>query len=246
MKKLLYLGFSVAILASCQDGQEQADKHMNDEDHQPMMEGEGHHKHGHGHHHGEANKHMHASDFNDLVDHFESKERDEYQEPEKVLKFIGDIHGLTVMDLGAGSGYFSFRFADAGANVIAADVNQQFQDYIKKKRDSLNIDPGKLALRKVAYDDPMLAEQEVDKVVIVNTYHHIEDRVNYFSKVKKGLKRGGELFVIDFVKEEVPYGPPVEMKLTADEVAKELKKAGFSQVLVNDKLLKYQYIIRAR
>lgn len=246
MNKLIYLGIAAALLVSCEQPEEGDSGDTVNGGQEVKEEKKGHHGHGDGHGHGAANEYMHSSDFNELVERFESKERDEYQEPEKVIKFIGDMNGMTVMDLGAGTGYFSFKFADAGANVIAADVNQQFQDYIKKKRDSLNIDAEKIALRKVAYDDPLLAEREVDKVVIVNTYHHIEDRVNYFSKVKKGLKRGGELFVIDFVKKEVPYGPPVEMKLSADEVARELKEAGFSQVLVNDKLLKYQYIIRAR
>lgn len=229
------------LLFSCSENTDQNGDEVNSH-HGEMNEHKGHHGHGHG----AANEHMHSSDFKELAKHFESEERDGYQEPEKVIQFLGDMKGLKVMDLGAGTGYFSFKFQKAGADVIAADVNQQFQDYIEKKRDSLNISDASLSLRKVEYDDPLLNDNEVDKVVIVNTYHHIENRVDYFSKVKKGLKPGGELVVIDFVKKEVPFGPPVEMKLSADEVVKELKKSGFSQVLVNDELLKYQYIIRAK
>lgn len=242
MKKLFYIGVITLLVTSC------VDNATSEENAEGMNAAhESHHDKGHhGHGHGEANEYMHSSEFNELVKRFESKERDGYQEPDKVIEFLGDIKGQTIMDLGAGTGYFSFRFENAGAIVIAADVNQQFQNYIQKKKDSLKISDDKLRLRKIEYDDPLLGSNEVDKVVIVNTYHHIENRVAYFSKVKNGLKKGGELVVIDFMKKEMPFGPPVKMKLTADEVSKELKEAGFAEVQINDDLLKYQYIIRAK
>lgn len=196
--------------------------------------------------HNAANEHMHSTDFETLVKNFESKERDAYQEPDKVLRYLGDLKGKTIIDIGAGTGYFSFRFVEKGANVIAADVNDQFQEYIEEKRDSLKISPEKLKLRMVKYDDPLLEENEVDMVVIVNTYHHIEDRVDYFSRLKRGIKPGGELVVIDFVKKEIPMGPPVKMKMSPEEVSSELAQAGFASFDVNDSLLKYQYILRAK
>jgi hypothetical protein len=83
-------------------------------------------------------------------------------------------------------------------------------------------------------------------VFIVNTYHHIENRVDYFSKVKKGIKPDGELVVIDFFKKEIPVGPPVNHKVDLETVKKELKAAGFTQLDVNIDILKYQFILRAR
>lgn len=240
MKRLLLLSFATLLLFACEESHDESTE-MNDH-HEREVDGH----HAHGHHHGEANEYMHSSKFDELVDRFESNERDAYQEPEKVIEFLSITKGMTVMDLGAGTGYFSFKFANAGADVIAADVNDQFQEYIKDKRDSLGISPDKIALRKVEYDDPLLGEGEVDKVVIVNTYHHIEDRKSYFAKVKNGLKEDGELVVIDFIKKDIPYGPPVKMKLSADEVVEELKEAGYTLIEVNDELLKYQYIIRAK
>lgn len=243
MKKVLSFSFAALLVIACGENNHSGSEMEDMEGHHEMEE-HGHHSHGHPH--GDANEYMHSSKFDELVERFESEERDAYQEPEKVIEFLGDMNGLKVMDLGAGTGYFSFKFAQAGANVIAADVNDQFQDFIKEKRDSLEIAADKIALRKVEYDDPLLTDAEVDKVVIVNTYHHIEDRQTYFAKVKKGLKEGGELVVIDFIKKDIPYGPPVKMKLSSDEVVKELKEAGYTSVEVNDDLLEYQYIIRAK
>ena len=202
-----------------------------------------HHKN---HHHGEANEHMHQSDIKDLIQRFESPERDAYQQPEKVLEYMGNLQGLDIFEIGAGSGYFSFKMVEKGAHVIAGDVDDNFQAYMQSKKDSLGLLDNQLELRKLPYDAPNLQDAEVDKVLIVNTYHHIENRANYFAKVLKGLKPGGELIVIDFFKKEIPMGPPVEMKISAEEVQSELKKAGFQQLEVNDELLEYQYIIRAK
>lgn len=207
------------------------------------------HKHGdhdghhHGHSHGHANEHMNTTSFEDLVKRFDSPERDAYQQPEKVLDYIGEVSGKKILDIGAGSGYFSFKLAAKGADVIAGDVDDRFQKFIQEKIEKENAP--KVTLRKLPYDSPALAEKEVDKVLIVNTYHHIEDRVAYFGKVLKGLKDDGELLLIDFKKQDGP-GPPVKMKMTAAFITQELKKAGFTDLEVNDTLLEHQYIIRAK
>lgn len=204
-----------------------------------------HHGHGH-HHHGAANEHMHQTSFKELVDRFEGKDRDAYQKPEQVVQFLGDMKGKTIIDIGAGTGYFSFPLAKAGAKVIAADVDERFLNYIENKKENQRMTDDQLISKKVPYDSPDLKNGEVDMAIIVNTYHHIENRKLYFAKVKKGLKPGGELVVIDFFKKETPFGPPVKMKLSEDQVMAELKIAGFKEFDVNQKLLPYQYIIRAK
>jgi ubiquinone/menaquinone biosynthesis C-methylase UbiE len=190
-----------------------------------------------------ANAHMHQSSTAELIQRFESPERDAYQQPEKVMAWLGKLKGKKVMDIGAGSGYFSVKLAAKGATVIAADVNQEFLDHIQKRIHENNLKG--IQLRKIPYDSPDLADAEVDMVLIVNTYHHIENRIDYFAKVKKGTKPKGELVIIDFLKTDVPVGPPVDHKVSIDEVIGELRKAGYSRFEVNVDLLPYQYIIKA-
>ncbi len=197
-------------------------------------------------HHNRANHHMNQADFESLTRRFESPERDAYQQPRKVLDYLGDVSGETIMDIGSGTGYFSFRLVEAGAKVIAADVDERFQEYIRTKKDRLGIPDSKLTLRKIPYDDPALEPGEVDKVLTVNTYHHIEDRSNYFSKVRTGLKPGGTLIIIDYFKEDLPVGPPKSMKINRETIVEELRAAGFEKIETNDTLLEYQFIITAR
>lgn len=197
-----------------------------------------------GQHTNSANKHMHKSSVDALIERFESPERDAYQQPDKVLEYLGNINNKTILDIGAGSGYFSVKLAANGANVIAADVDDEFLEFIENRieKDSIK----NIELRKIPYDSPSLADKEADMVLIVNTYHHIEDRVNYFSKVKKGLKDNGELIVIDFYKKELPVGPKPDHKISKAVVISELEQAGFMISDINVELLPYQYIIKAK
>ena len=194
--------------------------------------------------HGSANEHMHRSSVEDLIERFESPERDAYQQPQKVLEFLGDIQGKTIMDIGAGSGYFSVRLAEKGATVIAADVDDEFQGFLKDRIQNNNLQ--NIETRKIPFDSPNLKEEEADIVLIVNTYHHIENRPEYFAKVKKGTKPNGELVIIDFYKSDIPVGPPLDHKLPIDIVINELKKAGYTSFDIDVELLPYQYVIKAK
>lgn len=205
-----------------------------------------HEEHAHHDGHNSANEHMHENSTQELIQRFDSPERDAYQQPTKVLEYLGNLKGLKILDIGAGSGYFSFKLLNAGATVIAGDVNDEFLAHIKHKKETEFDNNPNLELRKLPFDSPALQAQEVDKVLIVNTYHHIENRVAYFSQVLKGLKPSGELVIIDFFKKELPVGPPVDHKIDQEMVKKELTEAGFTNFEINTDLLEYQYIIRAK
>lgn len=192
----------------------------------------------------EFNLEMHQASIEELVQMYESKERDEYQQPEKVLAYMGDLSGKKIMDIGAGSGYFSVKFAEAGAQVIAADVDTGFQNYLQKRiaKDQLE----HIELRLLPYNSPKIDKQEVDWVFISNTYQYIDDRIAYFKAVKKGLKEGGQLLIIDFFKKELPIGPAMDHKIEKEQVLEELKAAGFVNFELKEELLPYQYVIKAK
>lgn len=232
MKKIFFIVLATALIA-CKN------EHTHEHN-------ENHEEHAHHDGHNSANEHMHENSTQELIERFDSPARDAYQQPAKVLEYLGNLKGLKILDIGAGSGYFSFKLLNAGATVIAGDVNDEFLAHIKHKKETEFNNNANLELRKLPFDSPALQAQEVDKVLIVNTYHHIENRVAYFSQVLKGLKPGGELVVIDFFKKELPVGPPVDHKIDEETVKKELTEAGFTNIEINTNLLEYQYIIRAK
>ncbi|MEM8890642.1 MAG: class I SAM-dependent methyltransferase [Bacteroidota bacterium] len=237
--KFLTLSMLLALSIGCNPSQQ---KQEQDQEHSKGKE----HAHGGHQHHGGANEYMHQASVDELVKRFESEERNAYQKPDEVLKFLGDLSGKKIIDIGAGSGYFSVRLAELGAKVIAADVDDEFQAYIKKRIEDNGLEELGIELRKIPYDSPSLEKGEVDMVLIVNTYHHIEDRLPYFKQVLEGIAEGGELVIIDFFKRDTPVGPPLNHKIAKDVVVKELKEAGFTEIEENTELLEYQYILRAK
>lgn len=244
MSKVKYLflaAFLVLAFTACKENkQKSGDLDVNHKTNHNSKQDENHHKSDNSN---SANEHMHRSSTEDLIERFESPERDAYQKPELVLEYLGDIQGKKIMDIGAGSGYFSVKLAENGANVIAADVSDEFQAALKTRIEVNNLE--NIELRKIPYDSPGLAGNEVDMVLIVNTYHHIENQIDYFSKVKEGIKPDGELVIIDYFKKELPVGPPVDHKIDLETVKSELLKAGYT-LDVNVDLLPYQFIVRAK
>lgn len=237
-KHLLFMATMLMVFTACKEQNKQSDNHNSEQN----TEHDG--KHHSKDHSKTANEYMHQSNTEDLINRFESPERDAYQKPELVLEYLGDLGGKKIMDIGAGSGYFSVKLAEKGANVIAADVSVEFQTALKKRIEDNKLD--NIELRKIPYDSPNLVDGEVDMVLIVNTYHHIENRIDYFKKVKRGIETGGELVVIDYFNRELPVGPPVNHKVSLETVKKELAAAGYTQLDVNTELLQYQFIVRAK
>jgi SAM-dependent methyltransferase len=82
----------------------------------------------------------------------------------------------------------------------------------------------------------------VDRILIVDTYHHIDDRLNYFERVRTMLKPGGRVVIVDWHKRELPEGPPLEHKLAREQVIDEMQIAGYRMVDAPD-ILPYQYLL---
>ena len=90
-------------------------------------------------------------------------------------------------------------------------------------------------------DDPSIPEP-VDLVFVCDTYHHIGDRVEYFSRLKKDLRPGGRLAIVDFKKGDFPVGPKDPSKLAPEKVIAELAEAGY-RLVKQDNDLPYQYVL---
>lgn len=211
-------------------------------------EPQGHgHGHGHGHHHGSANEFMNAMDFEELVKRFDNEERNDWQKPDEVVAKLGDLTGKTVVDLGAGSGYFTVRLAAAGANVIALDIDDRFLQHIEQRLEGEEEAVRKrVSTRKTPEDAAAIGDAEADMVLTVDTYHHFGDRETYFAKLAKGLKPGGSLVIIDFMPGDQPVGPPAEMKIAPAQVVEELEAAGFEIAETDSALLPHQFIMIAK
>lgn len=194
----------------------------------------------------DATMHHRFEDPSEWVKVFDAPDRDRWQKPDAVLAAVGVVPGMTVADLGAGTGYFSVRLGravGAAGQVLALDVEPKLVEYMKARAQREKLPQMKAVL--VPPDDPKLPEHGVDLVLIVDTWHHLDDRLHYLGKIARGLSARGRVAVIDFKKGELPVGPPDAHKLAPDAVAAELTEAGWTVTGRDESLLPYQYILIA-
>lgn len=187
------------------------------------------------------------SEFKSEAEQYESADRVIWQKPDLVVHQLGDVEGKVVADLGAGTGYFSRRIAYKGAKVIAIDIDPKAIQWMEEQKSRFPIElRDRLIIRKAEPDDPNLMENEVDIVLLVNTYSYIDDRVLYFSNLRKAIRPGGKIIIIDFKKKETPFGPDLAERIDFAEITQELIEAGYTITTVDDSSLEYQYIIKAQ
>lgn len=184
--------------------------------------------------------------FESLIADYESKDRGIWQKPELVISLLGDLDNKTVADIGAGTGYFTFRMVPRAKKVIGIDIDERFISFLDSVKVRLPERYRKRFESRLAKpDDPLLNPGEADDVIIVNTYGYIQNRVKYLKTLAEGIAPGGQLLIIDFKKNNLPIGPPDQFKVALSQAEKELVTAGFNIVKIDKDALDYQYIILA-
>ncbi len=159
---------------------------------------------------------------------FDNPERDAWQKPEEILDSLHLHRTSLVADIGAGTGYFSVRIARRipEGKIFAADIELDMVHYVgeRARREHLtNLVPVQASTEAANLPEP------VDVAIVVDTYHHIDNRTQYFGKLKSSLRPAGRLVIIDF-KADSPNGPPVRHRISPERVVQELKAAGYALV----------------
>ena len=175
---------------------------------------------------------------------FDDPARDAWQKPEETLDALHLKRTSIVADIGAGTGYFSARIAKRipEGKVFAADVEAGMVRYLGERAQHDHLT--NLVAVQASAEAPNLPEP-VDVVLIVDTYHHIGNRLAYFSQLKSSLRPNGRLAIVDF-KADSPNGPPPQYRLSAETVTQELNAAGYSLVETLQILPRQYYLVFER
>lgn len=187
---------------------------------------------------------MHALHTNPeaYIKALEDPERDKYQKPHEVMTALDVKDGEIIADIGAGSGYFSLRLArhvGTSGHVYAVDVSPDMTRHLNERIAGAKLLNISTILAKP--DDPLLP-QPVNRFLIVDVWHHIADQPAYLAMMKKSLKPGGQVVMIDFKKEEIPVGPPITMKIAREDLIAQMQANGFTLVKEHT-FLPYQYFL---
>lgn len=157
---------------------------------------------------------------------FDDPARDAWQKPREVIEALAPKRDAAIADIGSGTGYFAVRLANMvpAGRVYGVDIEPDMVKYLAKraKREKRN----NVVALAGAPDDPRLPEK-VDLILMVDVFHHIEDRTAYLRKLHGYLKPGARIAIIDY-RLESPDGPPKAARIAPARVKAEMKEAGFA------------------
>lgn len=169
----------------------------------------------------------------------ERPDRAKWQRPDAIVAALGLVGNETVVDVGAGSGYFSFRLARAlpRGTVIATDIQPEMIRHIHHKAMSEGIQNLLAVLGDAS--DPGISPS-ADLVFVCDVLHHVPDQPLWLGKLASEMKAGARLVLVEFKEGKLPQGPPERLKLSRAKLLKLTKDAGLVLDQEKPKLLPYQ------
>ncbi|HOX44557.1 MAG TPA: methyltransferase [Myxococcota bacterium] len=184
----------------------------------------------------------HLRPFEDVekyIAFLERADRAVWQKPDEVVAALKLQGTETVFDLGAGSGYFSFRLARAlpSGKVIAADTEPEMVRHLHHKILGDGLSNMEAAL--IQPGDPGIPE-DADLVFVCDVLHHVTDRPTWLGKLVSEMKPGARLVLIEFKEGDLPEGPPESVKITRAQLVELVTRAGLALTTERVELLPYQ------
>ena len=192
-------------------------------------------------------KTFHGREISQVMGHpgigwLERTEREKEEAPSKAIAALKLAPDAVIADLGAGSGYYTFRLAPLvpQGRVIAIDIQPEMLDFMREEmraRGAKNVEPH---LGSVV--DLKLPPASLDAVLMVDAYHEFDHPAEMLASIKAALKKGGRIYLLEFRAEDpkVPIKP--HHKMTEAQARKELESAGF-RFLENRPDLPWQHLL---
>ena len=178
------------------------------------------------------------------ADWLERSEREVEEEPDKALDALGSLAGLTVADVGAGSGYFTVRLASRvgpGGRVFANDLQSEMLKMLTARLARERVT--NVTLVQGAIDDPKLPASSLDLAIMVDVYHEFSEPQEMLRGLRAALKSSGRLVLLEYRKEDpaIPIRP--EHKMSVAEAKLEVEAEGFRLAKTDERLPRQHILI---
>lgn len=172
-------------------------------------------------------------------------ERRKWQNPEAILTEIGLRPGMSFVDVGCGNGFFILPAAEMvgkTGKVIGIDIDSKWLQILQQKALEKSLRNLEIILGRAEETVPV--RKSADVVFYGMVLHDFDDPDKVLANAKIMLKKGGTLADLDWVKEETPVGPPVEIRFNEQKASSIIERHGF-KVVSATKSNPYHYLILA-
>ena len=146
------------------------------------------------------------SPFSTRQENYNKRASGEEWQPDRVIDTLHIQKGWYIGDLGAGGGYYTFRFAEETGPqgmVYAADINDDFLEAIQKEAQNKGL--ANVSTILSSENDSKFADNSLDMIFIRNAFHHLTDRKAYMKRLLHKLKAGGHIVIIDYKEKTATY-----------------------------------------
>ena len=167
------------------------------------------------------------------IEKYESKARLEELSPVDTLRRVGFKEDMVLCDIGAGTGIFSIPASEISSkDIYALEKSDSMIEILKNRKADKGIK--NLKIKKVKSDILPMEDNICDIVILITVLHHIENKEFMASEIKRILKKKGKLLIIEFHKRETTMGPPVEIRISQEELERFSNENEFK---INSKLV---------
>jgi arsenite methyltransferase len=150
--------------------------------------------------------------------------------PDEILEHLHVREGQVIADIGSGGGYFTLAFAKRAGKtgrVYAVDVKKKYLDFIEHQAEQAGL--GNIAFVLAAEGKMDLPEAGLDLVFARNVFHHLPEPGNYFARLKRHLKPGGKVAIIEHKKKGFGFVSLFGHHTSPETIVREMEKAGYSK-----------------
>ena len=178
-------------------------------------------------------------DTQKYIDFLERSDRAIWQKPDAIIQELHLSGTEKIADVGAGSGYFTFRFAQAlpKGKVYAIDIEPEMLRHIHHKAMTEGVN--NVEVIKSTPDDPKVPA-DVDLVFVCDVIHHVKNQKMWLQQLSRQMKRGAHVVVIEFKEGDLPEGPPASVKIPKKKLIALITENNFKLETEKSDFLPYQ------
>ena len=168
------------------------------------------------------------------ISKFESESRVRALDPKGILEEVGFGDGMTLCDIGSGTGLFVFEAAGYKSDIYSVDASETMLEIQRERIAERGLENVRLIEIDVEGGLGAIEESSCDVALLVTVLHEVEDKLSLLREIKRILKCGGRLMVIEFKKQETGFGPPLDIRIEPCEIEDLADKAGIDLVYCKD------------